>query len=169
MGWLGRLLGRSGADGERLLAAEREARALKLRCEEQERQLTVQRQELERHRIDASAQRTSDVQAALERLLTDAAGPVAQLLTQAHLLEVANQPVQPRDLLAVAQRLVRLLEAEGLAVEGNVGQQTAFDPSRHAPLSGEPIAIGETVTIRFVGISCRGRVLRKAGVEKEGP
>jgi molecular chaperone GrpE (heat shock protein) len=167
MGWLGRLLGRGGADGAWLLTLEREAQALRLRCDEQERQLTALRAEVERQQSGAAARAAEAVGAARERLLTDAAGPVAQLLTQAHLLEVENKPVQARDLLAVARRLLRLLEAEGLTVTGAVGERVAFDPDRHAPLSGETIPRGEKVTIRFVGIAHGGRVLRKAGVERE--
>jgi hypothetical protein len=65
--------------------------------------------------------------------MADVAAPVAQLFTQAHLLEVEGKPVQAKDALAVAKRLVRALEA---------------------------------VVVRFAGVSYRGRLIRKAGVEK---
>ena len=58
---------------------------------------------------------TEAVQAQVEQLLADAATPVAQLLTQAHLLETEERPVQAKDALAVAKRLVRTLEDHGLA------------------------------------------------------
>jgi molecular chaperone GrpE (heat shock protein) len=169
-GWLQRLLGRTedgGTDAERLLALERGAQELRLRLKEANDQLAALREECERLRAGEAARVADAVRDRLERVLTDAAGPAAQLVTQAHLLEAEGKPVQARDVLAVARRLVRVLEGEGLTLEGRVGERAAFDPARHAPLGGDAVAPGQPVVVRFVGVSCRGRVLRKAGVDKE--
>jgi molecular chaperone GrpE (heat shock protein) len=164
--WLDRLLGRSdGADAERPLALQREAQELRLQLEERSRQLAALQKERERQQAGEEARVADAVQARVERLLAEAAGPVTQLLTQAHLLEAEGKPLQARDVLAVARRLVRVLEGEGLTLDGRPGERAAFDPNRHAPLAGEAPPPGATVVVRFAGVGCRGRVLRKAGVE----
>jgi molecular chaperone GrpE (heat shock protein) len=168
-GWLDRLLGRggeAGGDHEHLLALRREAQDLRLHLDERSRELAALREALERQRSDAEARSAEVVRARVEQLLTEVAGPVAQLVTQGHLLEAEGKPIQARDILAVARRLVRVLEDEGLALDGRVGERVPFDPDRHAMLGGVVPAPGQTVVIRFVGITCRGRVLRKAGVER---
>jgi molecular chaperone GrpE (heat shock protein) len=166
--WLDRLLGRTdGADAEGLLALRREAQDLRLQLEERSRQLTALQKERERQQADQETRAAEAVQAKVERLLAEAAGPVTQLLTQAHLLEAEGKPVQARDVLAVARRLVRVLEEEGLTLDGRPGEQVAFDPNRHAPLAGETQSPGAAAVVRFAGVGYRGRVLRKAGVETE--
>src|SRR5262249_23611013 len=111
-GWLQRLLGRTedGTGAERLLALGREAQELRLRLKESSDQLTALREECERLRAGESARVAEAVRDRVERLLADAAGPAAQLVTQAHLLEAEGKPVQARDVVAVARRLVRVLE-----------------------------------------------------------
>lgn len=171
-GLLRRLFGRQEsaptADGERTLALEREAQQLRLELQERERQRAQLRAELERQREGVATRLNEGVQASLERLFADASSPVAQLLTQAHLLE-AGKPVQARDVLSVARRLVRVLEDRGLQLVGAAGETTAFDPNRHAPLSAEvSLAAAERVIVRLVGVAHQGKVLHKAGVEKAG-
>ncbi|MBI3945534.1 MAG: nucleotide exchange factor GrpE [Armatimonadetes bacterium] len=152
---------------EGALAAAREARALRLELEERDRALANLKGELERARAGESARVAAAVSAEWERLAADAAGPVAQLLTQARLLEAEGKPVQAKDVLAVARRLVRVLQEHGLEAVGAVGDAAAFEPNRHEPLGGEAApAPGEGVVVRLVGIAYRGKVLRKAGVQK---
>jgi molecular chaperone GrpE (heat shock protein) len=166
--WLDRLLGRTdGADAESLVALRREAQDLRLQLEERSRQLAGLQKDRERRQAAEETRAAEAVTAKVERLLAEAAGPATQLLTQAHLLEAEGKPVQARDVLAVARRLVRVLEEEGLTLDGRPGERTAFDPNRHAPLAGEAPAPGAAVVVRFAGVGYRGRVLRKAGVETE--
>jgi molecular chaperone GrpE (heat shock protein) len=151
------------------LALHREARTLRLELEERDRVIAALKADLERLRRGEGERVTAAIRAERAPLLAEAAAPVAQLLTQAHLLEVEGKPVQARDVLAVARRLVRLLEDEGLAPEGRVGETVAFDPDRHEALGGgfapRP---GQPAVVRLVGISWQGRVLRKAGVGPAG-
>lgn len=157
------------ATDERNLALEREAQSLRLELEEREREVTRLREELERQRGGTSARVTEAVQARMEQLLADVAAPVAQLLTQTHLLEVEGKPVQARDVLAIAKRLVRVLEDNGLTMEGSVGETAPFDPNRHEPLSADAsLKQGQPVVLRFVGVAYQGKLLRKAGVEMAG-
>jgi len=153
---------------ERLLELEREVQTLRLELQERERIVANLKSELERQRRHESARITEVVQTQMEQLLTDAAAPVAQLLTQAHLLEMEGKPVQAKDVLAIAKRLVRILEDRGLTLEGNVGKRVPFDPNRHEPLNSEAsIKPGESVVIKFVGVSYQGKIVKKAGVVKE--
>jgi len=154
---------------ERILALQRETQSLRLELEEYGRRLALLADDLERQQTGESARIAQAVQAQLEKLLTDIAGPITQLLTQAHLLEVESRPVQAKDVLAVAKRLVRALEDEGLQFEGSVGETASFDPNRHEPLGGnDALAPGQPVVVRFVGVAYRGKMIRKAGIEKRG-
>jgi molecular chaperone GrpE (heat shock protein) len=152
--------------GERVMALERQVQSLRLDLAEQERLAARLRKDLERQRSGASNHVTEAVHAQVEQLLADAATPVAQLRTQTHLLEAEGRPVQAKDVLAVAKRLVRTLEDHGLAYEGSVGETVPFDPNRHEPLSADASPRpGQMVVVRFVGVGYRGKLLRKAGVE----
>jgi molecular chaperone GrpE (heat shock protein) len=83
------------------------------------------------------------------------------------LLETEGHPVQAKDVMVVAKRLVRVLEDNGLKLAGNVGETVRFDPNHHEPLSaGASPKQGEHVVVRFVGVAYRGKLLRKAGIEK---
>jgi molecular chaperone GrpE (heat shock protein) len=168
--WLKRTLTKSEEapqqTDERALGLEREVQSLRLELEEREQSLVNLKSELERHRNTESARIADAVQAQIERLMTDAAAPVAQLLTQAHLLEAESKPLQAKDVLAVAKRFIRALEDQGLKLEGSVGEAVAFDPNRHEPLNrSASINQGQQVVTRFVGISYCGKFLRKTGVE----
>ena len=172
--WLRRWAGKpepAGEDpeGREKLVLEREVQGLRLELESRDQMVADLKRELERARKDESARVTGAVQAQMERLLTDAAAPVAQLFTQAYLLEAEGKPVQAKDVLAVARRMVRVLEDNGLTLEGHVGETMSFDPNRHEPLSAEAAPKpGEAVTVRFVGVSYSGKVIRKAGVVVRG-
>ncbi|HKQ72793.1 MAG TPA: hypothetical protein VJ810_03630 [Blastocatellia bacterium] len=170
--WLRRALGQPGEAEpqahDRALALEREAQGLRLEMQERERLASSLKNELERQRNGESARIAEAVQSRIEKLMADMAAPVAQLLTQARLLEIEGKPVQARDVLVVAKRMVRALEDEGLTLEGGVGETLSFDPNRHEPLGGQAtLTPGQTVVVRFAGVSYRGRLIRKAGVEKQ--
>jgi molecular chaperone GrpE (heat shock protein) len=166
---LRRWFGRPAGAGGPALPREREAQALRLELQERDRVIAALKADLERLRRGEGERVAAAVQAERERLLADAAAPVAQLLTHAHLLEAEGKALQARDVLAVARRLVRLLEDEGLTAEGRVGAAVAFDPDRHEPLGGDfAPRPGQTVVVRLVGVSWQGRVLSRAGVGPAG-
>jgi molecular chaperone GrpE (heat shock protein) len=159
--WIKSLLGTAPAAG-----SENEAQTLRLELAERDKLIAQLKADLERLRREAETRGAVSLQAQVESLFTDVAAPVAQLQTQAHLLEVENRPVQARDVLAVAKRLVRVLEDNGLSLENHVGEQVVFDPNRHEPLTtGAAPQPGQPVIVRFVGVALRGKLLRKAGVE----
>jgi molecular chaperone GrpE (heat shock protein) len=152
---------------EQVADLEREAQRLQLDLAEQEKMVAQLKVELERQRSGSSAHVSEAVQAQMEQLLSDVATPVVQLLTQSHLLEVEGKPVQAKDVLAVAKRLVRTLEDNGLTLEGRVGESVPFDSDHHEPLSADAsLKSGQMVTVRFIGVAYQGKLLRRAGVEQ---
>jgi molecular chaperone GrpE (heat shock protein) len=169
-GWLSRLFGRepqavsTHADG-RLLEAERELQELRLEAQERERQADSVRADLERARQGEAIRVSEAVEVRIEQLLAQAATPAAQLMVQAHLLEAEGKPVEARDVLAVAKRLVTVLAEAGLAFEGAVGETAAYDPDRHEPLGGPALTLSQTVVVRVPGCSYGGRLLKRAGVD----
>ena len=169
-GWLSKLLGREpGAahdpDAERLLEAARELQVLRLEAQEYERQGESVRAELERLRQSEASRVTEAVERRVDQILAQVATPAAQLMAQAHLLEAEGKPVEARDVLAVARRLLTPLTEAGLVFEGAIGETAAYDPDRHEPLGGPAMAPGQAVVVRIPGCSYRGRQLRRAGVD----
>jgi molecular chaperone GrpE (heat shock protein) len=166
LNWLKPLFNRHPATtDEQVLALQRDLQLVRLELQEREQAITRLQQEVERQRSGSSARLSEAVQVHFEQLLADAASPVSQLATQVHLLEVEGKPVQARDVLAVAKRLVRLLEDHGLALVGEVGQVVSFDPNQHeVTQSSFSLTAGQPVVIRFAGVTYQGKLLRKAGV-----
>lgn len=163
--WFGRSPTAQPLEDERLLALERQIQNLRLELAERNQLVDKLKQELERQRTSESDRLTSAVQTQAEQLLTDAAAPVTQLLTQAHLLE-QGKPVQAKDVLVVAKRLIRALEDNGLSLTGSVGETVPFDSNLHDPLSASTsLTPGIPVVVKFVSVSYQGKVIRKAGVE----
>jgi hypothetical protein len=155
---------------EAQLENERQLRSLHLELEERDKLIAQFKRELQRVGDQAKEQVEAEASLQMEGLMKAAAAPVAQLLAQRHLVEMENKPVQTRDVLVVAQRLIRALEEEGLVIEGKPGANVVFDPNTHEPFSAETrLAQGQTAVLKFVGISFRGRLLRKAGVTQPAP
>jgi molecular chaperone GrpE (heat shock protein) len=159
-------IGSSKGD-DRALALERELQSLRLDLQEREQALAFVRWELERQQKSEKTRLDEAVHLRLERLLAELATPIAQLATQAYLFETEVRPVQAKDILATGKRFLRVLEASGLTVESHVGETVSFDPNHHESLSAEmSLEPNEKVVVRFVGLSYRGKTLRKAGVER---
>lgn len=138
-----------------------------LRLELAERDVTIVslKQDLARAGAGLDRQVAEKLDHRLESLFREAAAPVAQLLTQAFLVDQQGKDVPVRDVVRLARRIVRALEDAGLEIRDTVGNQVAFDASLHEPLSSEQVLVtGARVAIRFCGIAFRGCVLRKASV-----
>jgi molecular chaperone GrpE (heat shock protein) len=170
MKWLKRVFGGSepGAAGaaERILALEREVQALRLELAEREKTVANLKRDLESQRSGEAVRLDAAVHATVEQLLSSAGPPATQLAKQAHLLEAEGRAVPARDVLAVARRLVSALEEAGLRLEGSIGERVPYNPNRHEPLNAAAnLTPGQAVVIRFAGVSYRGKMLRRAGVE----
>ncbi len=148
------------------LRLQTEVQSLRMELEARERTIDNLKQETERLRLRQDELLNDTVALRMEKLFNDLAAPASQILTQADLLEKQGKPVQARDVLSVARRMVRALERSGLSFEGQVGQAVEFDPNRHTPMQGgaQP-ALGQPVTVRFVGAAYQGKIIYKAIVE----
>jgi molecular chaperone GrpE (heat shock protein) len=173
--WLTRLLSPRRAEdtaaqavvrAEDLLRLENEAQALRIELEARDQELAHLKQEVERLRTRQDHLVSETLNAQLEALFGDLAAPASQIMTQADLLETQGKPVQARDVLSVARRLVRAAERRGMLFDGRVGEQAAFDPNRHTPLNSDiALQTGQPVTLRFVGVTFQGKIIHKAIVE----
>jgi len=164
--WLSKLFRPQTAqeDSPDLLDLEGQSQALRLELAESQRARILLGEQLEqmRRRADAQAQERSQVR--MQALLAEVAAPVSQLLTQVHLLETQGIAVESRDVLAVVKRLLQGLEAQGVTLEGEIGERAPFDPDLHEPLGGPAPETGQPVVIRFVGLAYQDRLIHKAGV-----
>lgn len=163
--WLRTFFIPENTENNNFLESEKEIQNLRLELTERDRLIDRLKQQLEQQRTSENNNINSAVQNQIEQLLTDTAAPVTQLLTQAHLLE-QGKPVQAKDVLLVAKRLIRTLEDNGLTIVGQIGETVSFDCNLHEPLSANSeVSPGVEVVVRFAGVSYRGKVIRKAGVE----
>jgi molecular chaperone GrpE (heat shock protein) len=125
-------------------------------------------QEIERLKAQQEEVIVLTLDSRLEALFKDLAAPASQVLTQAHLLENQGKAVQAKDILAVSRRMLRVMERNGVRFEGKVGETVNFDPERHVSIqAGQAIQAGQPVSVRFAGVSYRGKVIHKAIVEQE--
>lgn len=151
----------------RLLALQSEAQRLTLELAELKQQWLELKRRFERQENMAEARACEALATVFEHFLHDAAASITQLTTQAHLIESEGRKVAANDVLAVAMRLIRLFEEMGLERKFVVNATAPFDPEWQEPLSAQTaFSSGQPVTVRFVAISYRGKVLRKAKVEQ---
>jgi molecular chaperone GrpE (heat shock protein) len=157
--------GAAAADGDDL-ALQKEYQLLRMDLAARDQSVANLKQEIERLRMRQDQLITETIDARLGSLFNDLAGPASQILTQADLLEKQGKPVQARDVLSVARRMVRALERYGVGFAGQVGEQVSFDPNHHTPISGAAIPQpGQAVTVRFPGVTYQGKTIYKAIVE----
>ena len=164
--WLTRLLGRKPhrPTGNSANAAQ----SLRLQLDERARAVERLSGDLERLRREQDARVEERVASQLERLMGDLAGPLSQLHTQNHLVANKGVNLSASDVLAVARQIERIAAGHGLTLECAPGETASFDPDRHEALSSSAApSPGETVIVRFAGAAFNGRVVHKAGVEKE--
>lgn len=148
------------------LAAESELQQLRLDLKQGQQRAAQLQADLSRLAREQGDFLTEKLQIQLEELLTPLATPLAQLLTQQHLIEVQGKELSAKDLLATSRHIWLGLAPVGLEAFEPIGQVVAFDPDRHQPLSqATSPSRGETVRVRITGISLKGKVLKAAAVE----
>lgn len=166
--WIKSLFTQDVVEGE-AEKLKREIQGLRLEMEERDQLIGKLKDRLEYQRKGSEMQVSESVQVKIERLLENIATPVTQLMTQAHLIDMDKQSVGAKDVIILVKRMVRVLEDHGMKVEGKVGDIVPFDPDQHEPLSAEVSPkLGEQVVVRIMGVSFKGRLLRKVGIEKVG-
>lgn len=166
MKWLNKFFGGRPIGAGDAIDLQRDNQLLRLELADRESQIGKLEQEIQRTQRGARERVGEIVESRIEKFLSAAAGPASQLVTQAHLLEREHKPVESRDVLAVAKRLVKHLEELEMCLDGEVGEVTKFDPDRHTPLGDSPLSRGDEVAVRFVAVRYRDKIIRKAGVQK---
>lgn len=171
-GWFDNLFSKKDpvpAQENQLLELEREIQSIKLELAERDTRIARLQAELERSQTASEDQVNDRISAFSERLIEAAAAPASQLMAQAYLLEVEGKPLQAKDILAVARRLVDALNDTGMRLSGSPGEEARFNPEVHALLASTgPVSPGTRVRIRFPGVSFNGKIVRKAGVDLIG-
>lgn len=149
-----------------LLELQTQLRSLQMQLDASQAAARQYQQENERLRARQAQLAAETAAAHLEALLQEMAAPAAQILTQASLVETQNRPVQARDILLVARRMVGALERQGMKFDETVGQQVPFNPDRHTPINPESATHpGQMVTVRVVTVLYRGSIIHKGVVE----
>lgn len=145
---------------------ERELQECRLALAEREGAVRRLRADLDRARGSSEDEAAREGHARVEQLVEAMGAALVQLATQAQLHDSGSVQVRTDDVVAVGARLLRALRAAGVDAFGTLGEEVAFDPDRHDPLSmsSTPEA-GTLVRIRVVGLCYGDRVLRRAGVE----
>lgn len=147
------------------MSHENETQILRLELEQARKELRNLQRELETVRFTSQRNQSEQADDRLEQLFTELSTPLAQLAVQ-RALDQQGKELRQRDLLAVSGRMLEALQGRGVKLEGEPGQELAFSPDHHQPLSlDSSLKPGQTVKIRFPGVSFRGRWLRKAMVE----
>lgn len=151
----------------KILQLESEQQSLQMDIAERDRLVTELRNSL--YLLEQKQQKMIDSVLAnqMESVMTEAAASMAQLFTQEHLLKNEGKPIQAKDVLAVAMKLVRTFESSGVKIEGTIAETTSFDANRHDLLSvNESVADGEPVVIRMPAVKFGERVIRKMMVSR---
>lgn len=165
--WLRELVSPTKSNDVDTLTLQSEVQSLRLSVSEMEQRYQSLTQIIQQERTLASALQQQMIVREMETLFTEIAAPATQLLTQQYLIEVCQQSIQAKDIMAVFKRLLQSLQNRGVEWIGNPGDQTTYNSEFHSPLASQStISMGEMVIIRFVGVKYAGKILRKAGVEK---
>lgn len=148
---------------DRLLALQAENQQLKLALEQAQAQTRRLQDNLARQKESAAAGQAAAVRAGTAALLTELARPAAQFLTQIYLAE-QGKTLHPQDALAVARRMLRVLQNAGVEIREAVNTQTEYNPDCHQALSADaaqaPLQPGQAVLVRTPGL-----VLRQPGAD----
>lgn len=149
------------------LKAKAEAQSLRLDLEAAHKQSEKLNQEIDRLRMGQQEILELQLTTRMEALFTEVSGPASQILTQVDLVEKQGKPVQIADVLAVAKRMIRALERNGLEIINQPGDRVAFDPSKHTSLNQIKLDSGQPAVVRFAGVSYQHKTIHKAFVEAE--
>lgn len=145
---------------------ESELQAASLELAEKKEELLRTQKDLQRQAAKQESIIESTLSSQIELLIKDAASPVAQLLTQAHLLSVDKREIQAKDFMPIALRLIRCLEDAGMEVEGAIGTSVPFDSSKHQLVGANDEAEeGREVLIRMPAILLKGQILQRMMVQ----
>lgn len=145
---------------------ERELQSVRLEMEKLEEDFKRQSQDFEVYKRNQFDVVKEQVDFAFEILFTDIAANASLLQTLTHKLDTQGETtIQAKDVLRAAKTVVSQLENHGLELMGKIGDIVGFDKNIHELCgSFEEISQSEKVTVIIVGVSFRGKILRRIGV-----
>lgn len=74
--------------------------------------------------------------------------------------------LSPVEVLKTAQRMLTALEAWSVQLEGQIATTEPYDPTRRLALNtAVSLQAGQPVVVRLCGLSYKGTLIRKLGVE----
>jgi molecular chaperone GrpE (heat shock protein) len=151
---------------EVVLNLQKELQEARLKAASSEQAVERLSRDLENLRARQNELVKEEVASSVEALFSAAAAPAAQLAMQAYLIDQLQKPVQAKDIMVIARRLLRALEKNGLEFDGSPGHEIPFDPNLHIPLSGgQELVPGQSVVIRIPGVRYHGKLLARTGVD----
>lgn len=147
---------------DELVALKRELAAIKLDLHDAREALVLYRSRI----ADKDSRDEHRMNDALEDLFTGIAPALSQLRMQAALM-ASGRDISAASVMALARQLTEAIEMAGLEPIAEFGKEVSFDPQIYEPLAADrAFDAGESVVVRFVGYRYKGRVLRKALVER---
>jgi molecular chaperone GrpE (heat shock protein) len=148
-------------------AAATELARLRLKLEEKERELARLLGEYEQREEAARRETGRAGEESLGGLIKNLAPTLSQLATLRH-MAAGGRDVRLGDVLKLTGKLEDVLGSHGVEVVGEVGAETAFDPTLHQRMSGGDVGDGTRVRVRFPGYRFGGKTPLKAMVSRVG-
>lgn len=154
-----------------VLRLESSLQAVSMDLAEKVKEIELLKLELQRKDSKSSVTVNSLVSSELESLFSELAPTVSQIVTMDYLLNVESKPLQAKDSIKVAMRLVHSLQEKGLELKGEIGQQVGFDSNLHEMVSLGDSATqeGDSVTVRMPAVLFKGSLLKKIAVVGKPP
>lgn len=163
--WLQRLVKRLTRPAS-VSALERELHQLRRALQECEARLQHAQAHLQHTQQTEQARTAAQTDALITAFLNELATPLTQLATQLHLIQQGESTLSPVEVLKTARRILTALEAWGVQLEGQIGATEPYDPTRHLALNAAvSLQAGQPVVVRLCGLSYKGTLIRKLGVE----
>lgn len=101
----------------------------------------------------------------LEKLITEAASPLSQLVLQDHIVQKPNNSLTASDVLVNVRRLMAVFDTYGISPIGQTGETTIFNSTFHESMMDDfNPRKGQLVRIQFPGIAYKSTIVRKAAV-----
>ncbi len=130
-----------------------------------EEQITALKNEIQQLKALQKASDRATGLKAQEKLITEVASPLSQLILQEHLVVTEGGTLTARDVLLNVKGIVRVLQENGMSVIGTPREITVFDLQIHeSALQDFAPAQGQEIQIRYSGIAFHETVVRKAAV-----
>jgi len=148
------------------LAWESALKSLELEISDRDETIARLKNELARLHENQQLTTRSLTDSSLKNLFEELSPQISQLQTQRYLVLDQGKPLPPRYIFTILAQMQDVLAKFGLEIADNVGEIVPFNPDHHTPLSLENrLSSGDSVVIRFAGLSFRGQRIHNAGVE----